>query len=749
VAENHHSDSSQPSRRGTVRWLTVLFLFAATVLFYWRLTLTNQYTWLDSNDISSQVLPWFQYQVGEIQQGRLPLWDPYPYGGQPLIGQAQPGAAYPFNWIFFAMPTNHGWIRQNIAHWYWVLIHFMAVLFAYKLCRDQGRSDAASVFGGLLFGMGGYMGYVDWPQMLNGAVWAPLVLMFLLRVARGQREWGSAAMGGMCLGVALLSGHHQIPTFVALASGGVWCWLIWQRRPLWPCAILFFAVAGMTGALQALPALEYSRLAMRWVGAPEPVGHSQPVPYYVHSQYSFMPVNVVGIAIPGLDPGMSFYVGVIAVCLGVLGIWRAWRWPAVRIATVALIGSLVFAMGGNTIFHGMFYSLLPLVEKARSPLMATLVTLACLSLLVSYGVDALREGLPEVGTRKLRWTLAAAGAFILAALWVLYIARENAWRHDTRASVAGIVALLAAAALTAWQRHAIRTTGLLTAFGMLLFMELGAGNISMAPHRERDLRNLPTMASDQPWLDAVRKLGPNERVELSNEDRPHNFGDWNGVDVWHSYLASLTTNIKLINIHEGRTRELFGVRYALRQKSKPTQEWSEVVATDPTGFSVYLNRHALPRAWTVHQVTEAKTPADSRRFMDDTSFDLRHRAFMQGAKPPALEKCTGKAEDVRIVRRVSDHVRLYAELECSGMVILSDTFYPGWEATIDGKPVPIHEMYSVIRGVVAPKGRHWIDMRYRPKSVYLGFLLTLAGLALCGAANYGRSRLSGGPNHIQ
>ena len=83
------------------------------------------------------------------------------------------------------------------------------------------------------------------------------------------------------------------------------------------------------------------------------------------------------------------------------------------------------------------------------------------------------------------------------------------------------------------------------------------------------------------------------------------------------------------------------------------------------------------------------------------------------------------------------------------MVILSDTFYPGWEATIDGKPVPIHEMYSVIRGVVAPKGRHWIEMRYRPRSVYLGFLLTLAGLAFCGAANYGRSRLSGGFNHIQ
>ena len=234
MAENHHPDSSQPNAPGaTVRWATVLFLLLATVLFYWRLTLTNQYTWVDSNDIASQVLPWFQYQIGELQQGRLPLWDPYPYGGQPLIGQAQPGAAYPFNWLFFAMPTSHGWMRQNIVHWYYVLIHFMGVLFAYKLCRDQGRSDAAAVFGGLLFGLGGYMGYVDWPQMLNGAVWAPLVLMFLLRVQRGYRVWASSAAGGFCLGLSLLSGHHQIPTFVALSSAGVWCWLIWNRRALW------------------------------------------------------------------------------------------------------------------------------------------------------------------------------------------------------------------------------------------------------------------------------------------------------------------------------------------------------------------------------------------------------------------------------------------------------------------------------------------------------------------------------------
>jgi uncharacterized membrane protein YfhO len=68
------------------------------------------------------------------------------------------------------------------------------------------------------------------------------------------------------------------------------------------------------------------------------------------------------------------------------------------------------------------------------------------------------------------------------------------------------------------------------------------------------------------------------------------------------------------------------------------------------------------------------------------------------------------------------------------MVVLSDTFYPGWEVTIDGRPATIYEAYSSIRGVVTPKGKHWIEMRYRPWSVYLGFLMTLAGLAAAIAA---------------
>ena len=79
------------------------------------------------------------------------MWDPYHWGGQSLIGQVQPGAAYLPNWLLFLLPLRHGWIRQNYLHWYFVLIHYMGALFCYWLCRDLKRSRPAAILAGAAF----------------------------------------------------------------------------------------------------------------------------------------------------------------------------------------------------------------------------------------------------------------------------------------------------------------------------------------------------------------------------------------------------------------------------------------------------------------------------------------------------------------------------------------------------------------------------------------------------------------------
>jgi uncharacterized membrane protein YfhO len=97
--------------------------------------------------------------------------------------------------------------------------------------------------------------------------------------------------------------------------------------------------------------------------------------------------------------------------------------------------------------------------------------------------------------------------------------------------------------------------------------------------------------------------------------------------------------------------------------------------------------------------------------------------FLAGPAP-VLQQCSG--DRVQVIERRTSSLALQANMACRGMVILSATFFPGWEATVDSRRVPIYEIDGA-RGVVAGAGVHRIEMRYRPASVLAGGIMTLAG----------------------
>jgi hypothetical protein len=154
-------------------------LLLLTAGFYWKLTISREWTFLEGPDLANQVRPWLDFEAREFHAGRFPLWDPYEWAGHTLIGQVQPGIANPLNWILFAMPLRDGHIPVSTLHWYWVLIHWLGAAFCYALCRDLGAGYTASLLGGCVFALAGFLGHTDWPQILMSSVWVPLVLLIL------------------------------------------------------------------------------------------------------------------------------------------------------------------------------------------------------------------------------------------------------------------------------------------------------------------------------------------------------------------------------------------------------------------------------------------------------------------------------------------------------------------------------------------------------------------------------------------
>ncbi len=713
VAENHHYGRSWPLRTAQAVAGPALLLLL-TYLFFWKITITDEYSWFDGPDLAYQVLPWFQFEAGEWNQGRIPLWDPYPWNGQPLIGQGQPGVAYPLNWLLFRAPLANGWIHRLYLNWYFVFIHFMAAWFAYLLCRDLRRSKIASMIAGCSFAFGGFMGSNDWPQMINGAVWAPLVFMFLLRAGRGAAPFANSAFAGAALGMAWLSGHHQIPIFISLAAGGYWLYLILRRRTIdWrmvSLALTFSLMLFCVSALQTLPAYEYGTLAKRWVGVDDPIGWKDKVPYQVHQTFSSGPLSVVGILFPGLSRGAESYTGIVAFSLALAGFFACRRKLAVRVLAAIAAGGFLFALGNMVIEHGMLYAVVPMLEKARNPAMALLVFHAALAPLLAFGVDSMAVS----RMKPLRWAL-VAGAGVLY-LFVLGFAMTQKYTLDDRMVLAPFIALLLAGLLFLWNRGEAAPHLVKLGIFALLLLELGNYTTYNYPGKYDKGRAASFTAGLTLNSDIVEYLRTSERplrITYDDHELPYNFGDWQGVETTGGYLASVTENVLSTSVHDSATQDLFAVEYEVRKE--PARPGQIELFRGKSGLKVFKNPSPMPRAWIVHRMKrvgiKSFLPAEPRR-----------EATIFGAAPE-LADC---ADTPRIewTTRYASQIALKAQTSCRGLLIVADTYYPGWRATVDGAPAKILEVNGAQRGVVIEAGTHQVEMRYRPTSVIAGAILT-------------------------
>jgi len=728
VAENH-----QAGRYGPRWWLWALapplLLLAITVGFYWHLVLADQSTCLNGTDVAYQVLPWFQFQAGEWHRGAFPLWDPHQGIGQPLLGQAQPGAAYPPNWILFSLPLNKGWIRQVHLHWYFVLTRFLAALFCYWLCRDLKRSRAASILAGVVFGLGGYIGVTEWPQMVNGAIWAPLVFLFMLRALRGRHTAGSAALAGMFLGVSWLSGHHQIPLFLTLVVAAIWGYHVIRRwRVNWMVlrsAGLFCLFATLTGALQVLPAIEYGRLARRWVNAPQPVGWNERIPYTVHLKYSLEPTGILGLVIPSADQHSEALVGWVALSLAIAGAALALRHPGVRLFALAGAAGILVALGGYNVLHGVLYAVVPMVEKARVPQAATVILHFSIAVLSAWGIDKLTASRRVRPSRLLGIWFAATAAVLYLLVIALWLFKDKA-RYDPLAYGA-LVCLLAAAVLFTFSYGRLSRAAAVAACLVLVLMELGYPRSFWLPQEPGpDFNNNIRQLSQFADIDSYLKLQPwPMRVTYDDQRIPFNFGDWYGIDTLTAYSASWPANFLNMGTHRTRVETLLGVGYHIG--AAPRRPDQSLVFAGDSGLNVYQNAEVFPRVWVVHEVVRLERPEQVEAHLGNPGFPLATRAFVVGELSPALEPGRGR-DTARLVWREPDYLRIEAELSSKGMVVVSEGFFPGWEVRLDGRLARIHEVYGGLRGVVAPAGRHVIEMRYRPLSFRAGLAMTLLGV---------------------
>jgi hypothetical protein len=732
-------------------------LLLLLVAFYWKITLTYEYDWMWGPDLTQRLLPWLEEQARQMQHHHFPAWDPHTSAGQPFFGQAQTGTAYPVNWLLFLAPRRRAYLDTLGLQWYFVAIHYMAALFCYLLCRDLGLTRFASLVGGLVFTLGAYVGSTNLPQVINAAVWVPLVFLFLLRVGRGIRlrannrllaraaqkrvdesagtdgaatareRWpdglfqhpASAALCGLFWGMSWLSGDIEVPLFLSLAAALTWIYFVlrdrsWEAARHALLAVLFML---LTGALQFLPAWEYGRLAK----------HEAPN-YLVQQSFSTSPITLLGVVIPGVCLNASPFIGIVALALSATAVATAWSRFEVKLFTALAAGAFAYALGFHNVLQGVLYAVVPFVNRARTPAMAIVIFGFGAAVLTACGIDQLRVLRGSGFVRQAAWGVAGFGLLIWIVAYCVLLAKAFVWPGDDRVVMTALLAVLAAALLFAWEKGNVSdaaATALLTA---LLLIELGNAGVEFADRNDY-ARSSPMQAirSNQEVADFLAHQERPLRVDVESNDLPANWPEYHNFDQMRSSLVSVTENLTPLDPVTPQIRSLFGVQFTVGRDTVMPD--AVPVFENAAGIKVFRNPHAFPRAWAVHELIPIAQPPDGQALIRDRLEELHSKAF-GAATHTGLETCaTGDA--VAVTRHDAGHVTIRANMACDGMVVLSDTFYPGWRATVDKKPVPIEQVNFAMRGIAVPRGVHEIHYSYRPASVYVGAAMTATGVLGC------------------
>jgi uncharacterized membrane protein YfhO len=100
--------------------------------------------------------------------------------------------------------------------------------------------------------------------------------------------------------------------------------------------------------------------------------------------------------------------------------------------------------------------------------------------------------------------------------------------------------------------------------------------------------------------------------------------------------------------------------------------------------------------------------------------------------PPPTLGAVGLAMSVEATSKAAlNEVTVNVDLPTPGFLVLTDSFYPGWQALVDGQESPLYRANSVVRAVYVPAGAHLVEFLYRPTDFYAGAAVSGTAWMVC------------------
>jgi hypothetical protein len=703
--------------------------------------------WFHSNAIDGS--PIFFFNPSDLlnrellRAGELFSWNPYVGFGTPWLGVMQAAPYFPGKLISMLWPNY--WRGQDLML---VGLLLTAGIGNYLLLRSMGVDREGAIFSGLAYMLCQRLFMIiNMPSFMIESL-LPLMLYAVHELVK-RKTLHFALLAGAIGGSQFLGGFPEASFIFGLITALFFLWVMvgdaraggdWRRA-----IVLAALTAALTLMLSAFQLIEFVRLLTEsYTFHDTHYGTVVKQPYWLLAM--FLP-NAFGtpfvsywIAQIGHTDHMppSMFCGISTLIFGIAALlWR--RAPG---RSHIWFFALVFF-----VFTGYCYGFpilryighLPLINRTSTAWIVWVIPFS-LTVLAGFGVQSLRA---QGAAGRSIAAFAIYGAALVALLWALPTVGLPPWR-SFRALVYVVPALIVALMLYRQRRWLPVGAGMLF---VLITLEayFCAKEMKYLHYYGPALAELPSLT----WI--KRNLGHDrifgvEGIYPANTLNPARVRDIRHLDamspeLYVEYADAIWSNVRrnVFQISNSEWKiasdpllDLAAVKYVLTHTPlQPvpaglTQVYSDRDAT------VYRSDRAFARA---RFVPDAIAPPDNfaPSMLKGMIERLQTAVVLDGYSGEARKGgCDAPgAAAVEFLQDGVNQIRLKVSAPCSGFLVLADLFYPGWQATLDGKSAPVYKANYAFRAVEVDAGTHEVVFAYRPWSTRIGVpvaALTALGL---------------------
>lgn len=743
-------------------------------------------------DAIQQHYPWRKFAAEQLRQGEVPLWNPYMFCGTPFVANNQSAVFYPETWLFALMAP------ERAFGWSALVSLILGGSFMFYFLRLLGLRRTAALAGTLPFLMSGFLvGWLLLPTVRAVPMWLPLMLL-AYELAVRRRSLGWAATCGLAVGMQFLAGHLHVSLLVLLVFGVYVTFRVVQEalgRTL-PCgevgpgkpspserptvtalrafgyAAFAFVSGTLLAAIQLLPVLELVGMNPRKAG----------MDFAQLAANRMMPVQLLAGLMPDLfgnpvdynfwgamlSPTHREYVETVWYCgiAALLLLGAALAWKGRRTAQTWLwfglwLGGLGMAWG--TAVYWVIFKLIPPLRQLPGVSRGVFVCCFATAVLAAMGVEAicrqvesgqgaavkrlaalaglglglialaggigvwmftggLEQGLPGIGAYTLlqmgrALVLVAAGAAAVAAV---------AWKPRVGLALLGLVMTADLLYFAGHFTPEVPAKYLHCQTQVVEFLQARTGPVNGGPWRMTSLTGEGTTGFD--------RMPPNTTMFCGLQDVQGS--DSLVFEGYSNLMVRVPRDDKDNPAADSPVFDFLSCRYVVS-----TRNLAEVpgwrLALDAE-CPVWENTQVLPRAYLAAGESQTATASDCLARVTAADFDPRRETLTPPLAP--WTPVPGRFAPLAVTAYAPNRLSVTGNLAAKRLAVVSEAYYPGWHAFVDGVEQRMVPVNGLLRGVLLDQPGKRLEMVYTPGSFAVGaFLSCLALGVLAGVWVAGRT----------